>query len=518
MARFQLAALLIVALVLVPEDVVAVETTMEAQAGVMAIGTKYWRVRSITGTNGLEWAITHFSLYDSTDAGAAPLTLPLDTECTGHEDTKPTACLIKSSTKQVPKEDPDATNPDITAADLLPDTPHPLEDAFKDGDDTYWMSNTKNKDEFIGIQFENPVDVKKVKLKVLDIAHAPPRFVIEQSADGENWARALEVTDAKDWDQKIELFSWVPKDEVPSGVFAIRSQKDPTFCIGARPIPDPDEPDLVAPTPIDYSTELDVQRCSDERQTQFWYFDAANGRLHNAAGATYIARAGGGDSSGSEVPVDGSVAPSVGAEMTVGKCTTGCTDDTTNLFSYSDSAMGGFLRMSKSGWNNLVIAAPTDSDGNIAEGAVTIAQCGSNGNAPATLSSCTDLVNAQWELSPMFNIEPNKKAINCSPYSHSHAEPDICTDQLTAQTLCAKDKQCMAYNWVDNSAEGNDKDKVWLCHELHDVHFKTENDDLVGWELGLRNGFAEDLIEREKRKERLEEAREQLKAEMTKAK
>ena len=47
---------------------------------------------------------------------------------------------------------------------------------------------------------------------------------------------------------------------------------------------------------------------------------------------------------------------------------------------------------------------------------------------------------------------------------------------------------------------------MWTCYELHDVHSKTENDDLTGWELGIRLGFSEDLIE--ERKRRLEEAKE----------
>merc|ERR1711998_268543 len=112
------AFVLFAALCLLPEDAFAVETMEGAGAG--SIGTKYWRVRSITGTNGLEWAITHISFYDSTAADAQPLTVPVDTECTGFEDPKPDACVIKSSTKEVPKEDPDASNADVTANNLLP--------------------------------------------------------------------------------------------------------------------------------------------------------------------------------------------------------------------------------------------------------------------------------------------------------------------------------------------------------------------------------------------------------------
>jgi hypothetical protein len=484
------------------------------QAGVGAIGVKYWRVRSITKTNGMEWAVTHLSFYDSAADDAQPLAIP-EGECTGHEDPKPTSCMIKSSTKEVPKEDPDPSNPDKTSANLLPDTPHPVADAFKDGDDTYWMTNTKIKDEFIGVQFENPTDVKKIKMKVKDLAHSPPRFVVEESTDGDNWARAVEVTNTKDWDEKITTFSWTPMDATPASVFAIRSQKDPTFCIGARPIPDPEEPELIAPKPIDFDTQMEVQRCSDASIPQFWYFDKSNGRLHNAAGEIYIAQVGGGGNG--TVPTDASVAPAVGTGMSIGKCTNNCAEDQTNLFAYSESLMGGFLRLSTPGWQNLVIAAPTTAEGGIAEGQVTIGKCGNNGNNAAALSLCEDMTHAQWELMPMFQIENNKKAINCSPYSHSNLEPTSCTDRQTAQALCAKDKQCMAYNWVDSSATGDVKEKVWLCYALHDIHLKTENDDLVGWELGTRSGFAEDLVEYRKthtievakREWKLEEAKEQ---------
>lgn len=496
---------------------------MELQDGAAAtmqagsIGTKYWRVRSITKTNGMEWAITHLSFYDSGAADAEPLAIPTG-ECTGHEDPKPTACMIKSSTKEVPKEDPDPGNSDVTAANLLPDTPHPVADAFKDGDDTYWMSNTKIKDEFIGVQFENPTDVRKIKMKVLDLAHSPPSFVVEASADGDNWARAVEVTNGKDFDEKIVTFSWDPLDATPASVFAIRSQKDPSFCIGAKPIPDPEEPDLVAPKPIDFDTVMEVQRCSDTSIPQFWYIDPSSGRLHNAAGGMYIAQVGGGG--GAAVANDGSAAPQAGDSLSIGKCNsqgTKCPEDTTNLFAYSESLMGGFIRFANAGWSNMVIAAPTAADGAITEGPVTVGKCGGNGNLAATLSLCNDMVHAQWDLMPMFQVEPNKRAINCSPYSHSHLEPLLCEDRQRAQILCAKDKQCIAYNWVDSSATGDDKEKVWLCYALHDIHLKTENDDLVGWELGTRSGFAEDLVEYRKthtievakRKWKLEEANEQ---------
>lgn len=410
---------------------------------------------------------------------------------------------------------------DVSAANLEPDYPHPPLDAFTPGDDTYWMSNTKQKDEFLGIKFATPVDVKKITAKVVDLAHSPPAFNVESSIDGDNWGRVVEVTIPKEWDESIQTYTWSPMDVQPNSVFAIRSQKDPSFCLGVREIPDPEEPDLITPTPIDYGTQVDVQRCSDTRIPQWWYVNPENGRIHNAAGDSYILNVGAnGTTVLNDEDEDGSPdgAPTEGDDISIGRCTAGCAADTGNLFTYSDSIKGGFWRLAGAGWNNMVISMPTDGDGNIVEGQATIAKCGDDGATPADLANCPDLVHAQFDLLPMFNIEMNKKAVECSPYTHSHIDPTSCADQLSAQKLCAKDSKCIAYNWVNDEGEGAHTDKVWLCYELHDIHLKTPDDQLVGWELGIRTGMAEDpyeyeqtnTIEAEKRRWKKEEMEEEV--------
>lgn len=463
-----------------------VQLGVTAGVGVGAIGTKFWRIRAIQSMNGQEWALSHLSFYDSTAADAKPLAIP-DVECTGHEEAQgkkpPTACMLASSRKLVKKEDPNPNDKDKTAANLEPDTPHPTADAFKAGDDTFWMSNTNQKDEWIGVQFENPTDVLEVKMKVTSIGNSPPAFVVEKSFDGEEWARATEVLNCKEWAEKIESFAWKPMDAEPTSVFSIRSQKDPSLCIGAKPIPDPEEPELVAPKPIDFKTPLEVQRCDDTKNTQFWYMNKETNRLVNAAGKEYIAH------------MD---KPEAGAAMSIGECNKDCaslTEIKSDIFAYSPGSAGGLLHVKDEGKTNLVVAMPEGSDKKIAKGTVTVAKCGNDKTKSANVANCKDLTNAQFELSPMFLIEKNKRAINCSPYSHSHAKPVPCKTQLEAQALCAKDKKCMAYNWVDSSYSGAEKDLVWLCHEIHDVHLKTEKDPLDGWELGIRAGFSEDLIE-----------------------
>ena len=38
-------------------------------------------------------------------------------------------------------------------------------------DDKYWQSNTKEKDEWIGVQFEKAVDVMQVKMKAFSLTY-----------------------------------------------------------------------------------------------------------------------------------------------------------------------------------------------------------------------------------------------------------------------------------------------------------------------------------------------------------
>jgi hypothetical protein len=188
--------------------------------------------------------------------------------------------------------------------------------------------------------------------------------------------------------------------------------------------------------------------------------------------------------------------------MNIGKCKDDCNDaDIKNdKFKYQPGAQGGLLRVSVDGMANIVVTAPMSADKKLTKGEVVLADCGKVKTEAADKKNCDELINARFELYPMFQMEPNKKAVNCSPYSHSHTKPMKCETQLDAQALCAQNKKCLAYNWVDASAEGDEKDLVWLCYEIHDVHLKTEKDALVGWELGIRLGYSEDLIEEVKTK------------------
>jgi len=238
------------------------------------------------------------------------------------------------------------------------------------------------------------------------------------------------------------------------------------------------EPDLIAAKPIDYNTGLEVQRCSDNKQPQFWYLEST-GRLRNAAGKDYVAAIGGGI--GGTSILGAYRQPTVNDTLSIQKCVGKCAEDKNNYFAYASESKGGFLRLKKDGWSNLVIAAPAgDAKAPIKPGYVKLAACGDDKMKAADVANCKGLTNAQWELSPMFNIETKKQAITCSPYGHQNIEPLVCESSTQAQILCARDKLCIAYNWVNKDAQGDFNNKVWLCRELHDVHLPTEKNNLEG--------------------------------------
>lgn len=170
---------------------------------------------------------------------------------------------------------------------------------------------------------------------------------------------------------------------------------------------------------------------------------------------------------------------------------------------YSEGLQGGFLRLKAVTKNNLVLGPKVlDKDGKPVVGTeVVLLECGDTKDLKdktktpdANINNCPKLKHAQWELFPMFQIEKSKKAVNCSPYSHSHKKPEQASDQQTAQRLCAKDNKCAAYNWRDGTP-GDIANVVYLCWELHDVHSAQ-----AGWELGIRAGRAEDFIEEQAEK------------------
>jgi hypothetical protein len=508
MALMKLAVLcVVVALASTVEEAAAVET--EALAGVKAmdIGTAYWRVRSIRATQGkLEWAVEHLAFFTdrgATKAAAGGTPISSSTKVTKTEpDYAGAEKQVQAEKAKRAKTDKPMTGGEEAAmreklrneaymaakradAGVALVKKNADTQAFDGKDGTYWLAGTPQKDEWIGQKFAAPQDIQSIKIKVMSTGQAPSAFIIEKSDDGENWSREIEVTNCKAWDKKQEVFAWAPYDTTPSSVFAIRSQAHPRFCVGVKPTPIPDDEEA-DPIPIKFGAKLTVQLCDDMKIPQWWNFDK-RGMIHNSAGSEYIAHINATDSA-------------VGSPFAVGECKKDCDKNEADLLQYSEGLQGGFLRLKAVTKNNLVLG-PKDLDKNgmpVVGTDVVLHECGSNKDLKdktktpdANINNCPKMKHSQWELFPMFQIEKGKRALNCSPYSHTHKKPIQANDQATAQQACAKDNKCIAYNYRD-STPGDITNKAYLCWELHDVHSSQ-----VGWELGIRAGRAEDFIEEE---------------------
>jgi hypothetical protein len=400
-------------------------------------GALYWRARSLVKVPLEGWVLSKVQMFTTQDgSGDAATGEPISSSYRGMSDV-PAGTEFKT------------------------------ENAFDGSEDTVWESEDGEPGQWIGIKFAEPTDIQSMVMRTPDMVKGPSGVMIEKSEDGESWGRVVEITDMKNWGVQDQLYKFVPMDQLPPSVFSIRSQKDTSLCVGVRTrMENPDDEDS-AIIDIEDDAVLEFQKCLDDTVTQWWSFDPNRGLLHNAKDAIWIAS------------LNGTLAE--GTNFVTNKCTDGCPEATDNEFMYSDSIKGGFLRSKTI--NNLVVSPK----GELKAGAeVVLGTCGDDPNMPASLDVCPDNKESQFELLPMFALEPEKEAIKCAPYSHTLQEPSAAASRQEAQRLCAADIKCSAYSWVDNSGEEL-QDRVYLCYALHDVHSGQ-----VGWELGVRAGRAYD--------------------------
>jgi hypothetical protein len=419
-------------------------------------GAIYWRARSLDKVPLEGWVLSKMEMFTSQNgSGEASTGEPLSSTWRGMSDTPP--------------------GTEFTA-----------DKAFDGSEDTIWESEDGEPGQWIGLKFAEKTDIQSMVMRTPDMVKGPSGVIIEKSDDGETWGRVAEITDMRDWGIKDQLYKLVPMDQLPPSVFAIRSQFDTAWCVGVRTrMQDPDDEDSPI-IDVEEGAVLELQKCLDDTVTQWWSFDVNRGILHNAKDSIWI------------VKPNGTVADGTG--FSIGKCTDGCPEADDSKWMYSDSVLGGFLR-SKASVGGVeqanIVLAPKGNE--FKEGVeLVFGKCGDDPNVPATLDTC-DFKEAQWELLPMFALEEGKEAIKCAPYSHTLQKASNAATRQEAQRLCAADIKCSAYSWADSTGEqvnantgkkdgGNPfADKVFLCHQLHDVHSGQ-----TGWELGVRAGRAYD--------------------------
>eukprot|EP00658_Telonema_sp_P-2_P013206 TRINITY_DN149_c0_g2_i3.p1 TRINITY_DN149_c0_g2~~TRINITY_DN149_c0_g2_i3.p1 ORF type:complete len:503 (-),score=133.67 TRINITY_DN149_c0_g2_i3:339-1847(-) len=413
------------------------------------IGCRFWRVRSITDAPDQWWQLRELELYNSADGSGEKLA-PL----------KAIASSFKGLKIDGPNDD-----------QWLP------EKAIDGNEDTFWSSSDRYKFEWIGVEFQDPVDVRSIKMKTTGEFRGPAMVIVEKSSDGQWWSRSTEVSQMGDWGSKMTTYPLINMDTVPKSLFALRSQQNPRFCVGVRPTPHPSD-DKAEPYPLAEDAQLEVQVCDGNKNTQYFQLTAdPTPMLRNAADQSFV------------VHVNGAAAE--GTPLTMKQCKEGCEQDSefqNDVFDFAAEEFGGLMRDKEK--PNLVFF-PTDNA--LVEGKDIILQACGPSDETATIEACAGQALARWELLPMFVIEPGKETVSCAPYSHDNLEPEAATTREQAQAVCAKDNECTAYNWVSdaNTAEGDTRTNlVYACTDMHEVH-----SGVTGWELGVRAGRLEPFAE-----------------------
>jgi hypothetical protein len=447
--------------------------------GAGPIGSQFWRARQISASLNDEWQVDEIAFFSTKDGAANG----------GSAITGGTAIAKSTFRPSCSADYTTCTQEDIDVARQLrqDELTKNLPAEAMDGDEsTHWRAEDKSNGQWIGVDFGdgNAQEVQSVTIKTTSASTSPPQFIIEKSTDGLEWARVMEFTDPKAWYDAAETYSWRSLDSVPPSVFAIRSQLNPLMCIGVKETPDANDPENGAPTPIMTGASLEIQLCDDMRTPQWWSFDQVRGLIHNAADMEWILDVNAtllpdGTTGpfpnyliGECPPCDKNVNPSCtscvtrGYERNPDAAPFGATTDLpqdVNNFEYLEGDDGGLLKLKNGvtkpaseggGQVHLdLILSPENADVNsIAVGdLVTLVSCGgdetTSGDIPVNIEKCPTLKHAQWELLLMFNMEENKKAVNCAPYSHSHAAPILAETKQDAQRACAADIDCAVYNW-----------------------------------------------------------------------
>lgn len=139
-----------------------------------------------------------------------------------------------------------------------------------DGDPkTFWSSSSDIKFEYVAVKFKTPKDIRSIKCQLESVNMGPAMVIVEKSFDGMNWARSTEISEMLSWGNKMQLYKLIDMDVVPQvSTFSLRSQVNPSFCVGVKETAaeDPEDP----PLPLEEGAKLEIQKCSDSRSTQYW--------------------------------------------------------------------------------------------------------------------------------------------------------------------------------------------------------------------------------------------------------
>merc|ERR1711977_294694 len=301
------------------EELHAEELTQVAMDG--TIGCKWWRMRSITKSVGPFWQLRTLQFFESKDGSGTPVTV----EAPNSEDEQLGA--HSSTYKGAPKPGQPDTSPHKAAMAVDgPETKYGDDKEGLKGEYTFWSSSADLKFEFVSVKFKSPKDIRSVKAQLSSAMMGPTMVIVEKSMDGEIWSRVNEIANMQEWGKKLQLYPLITMDRVPKSVFALRSQKNPVFCLGVKPTPNTEDEEA-DPFPIFENAALEVQKCDDNKNTQYWQLTGGQTtRLQNAADQTFVLHMDKAEN---------------GGKLTVKACKDGCKDFKNDVFAFAAEAKGG---------------------------------------------------------------------------------------------------------------------------------------------------------------------------------
>jgi len=407
-----------------------------------------WRIKSLYRCNGnregLEWAISSLQMFTTDD-------------CSG-----PYLNGTSFSSGDAKASDPAGRDGQS-------------QNAFDTNPKTVWQAKRLDAGEYLGLKLPQAKEVRCIKVKQDGIQHGVRSAVLEKSPDCQIYGRVTEFPTFPDSYDKLSTHEVPSLGIVPAGVFQIRSRVNMGKCVGLE-VPEAELEDVAAFIPqknFDDGAKLEIQTCSMPTIPQYFYFDTekriASAKDPGMVVAVPAAEARGAE--GQEVPQS----PQEGGGVVIKRCDKGC--KTLNSAFKMNEKEGLIIHRATSNF----ILEPTK--GAFADKTAIITTACTDGD----FANCKDKTSARWDLVPLFTVIPGKKAVNCGPYSHHHPstlQPKAVANEAEAQQLCAADKKCTVYMYVEPDAAdatASERGKAWLCWSL-DVVYSGKS----GYKLGFK--------------------------------
>jgi len=419
-----------------------------------------WRIKNLARSNGnregLEWALSSLRFYTQEDCSGAFLN----------------GTAFSSG---------DAKVSDPAGRDGA------SQHAFDGNSQTVWQAPRLDPGEYIGLKLAEAKEVKCMKVKQDGQNHGVRTAVLEKSPNCQEYGRVAEFPSFPDSYEEEKTFPVASLSRAPAGVFQLRSRSELGKCIGLE-VPDAEIEDVANWIPqksFENGAQVEIQTCSMPTIPQYFFFDPKS-RLAAAQDPLMLMTIPDAEAKGAEGQ-ESPQSPKEGGTVVMNRCENDCPLLNGEMQIVEKD---GFIKHTQS---SKFILEPKEGKFKKATPIVT-SEC-----ADGDIANCADKTFAQFDLVPLFTVVPGKKAVNCAPYSHTHSDnlkPKMVESEAQAQQLCAADKKCKVYMYVEpDAADGtaDERGHAWFCEALDVVYSGKE-----GFKLGFR-AHEQNFVEEEKK-------------------